>query len=403
MQLHALCLARAGARVRLVGHAGVPLIPELEAEPHVRVHRVAPPRAHRAGRSLARLAAVAFRVAGEAAALGRALVRAGPADLVLVQAPPALPALALAALAARARGARWVIDWHNEGDALLSLSLGEEHPAVGWHRRAERRLANRAQGHLCVSEALAKRLASRGLVAHVVRDAPLGTRPALEGQARMRTRRALLGQAGLPEHLAALPWAVCPGSHGRDDALDVLLGAAARLPSGASKRAEALIWVTGVGPGRAAFERELASAPASRLRIETAFFPVPDYRALLRASDLGICLHRSASGCDLPMKLAEMRGASLPPLTFDYGSCLDEVLPPGAPRIGDADALAVELERSLLAGDASRQRRAAFSQAFSGATASGFEDAWRRTALPLLDPTAAVDAADSGAPAPAAG
>ncbi|HWA84721.1 MAG TPA: hypothetical protein VG710_00745, partial [Opitutus sp.] len=47
-------------------------------------------------------------------------------------------------------------------------------------------------------------------------------------------------------------------------------------------------------------------------------------------ADAGLCLHASSSGLDLPMKLADMRGAGLPALVFDYGEVLREVFEAGA-------------------------------------------------------------------------
>ena len=44
-------------------------------------------------------------------------------------------------------------------------------------------------------------------------------------------------------------------------------------------------------------------------------------------AELGLCLHRSASGVDLPIKLAEMRGCAVPAVVLDYGDVLREVVP----------------------------------------------------------------------------
>ena len=50
---------------------------------------------------------------------------------------------------------RLVIDWHNLGFTMLSLRLGDSHPAVWAARAYEAFFARRAHGHLCVTRAMA--------------------------------------------------------------------------------------------------------------------------------------------------------------------------------------------------------------------------------------------------------
>ena len=71
----------------------------------------------------------------------------------------------------------------------------------------------------------------------------------------------------------------------------------------------------------------------------------------MAAADLGICCHTSASGLDLPMKIADMFGAGIPVCAFDYGPCLRELVHPGVNGVlfTTAEDCCAQLE-GLLAG-----------------------------------------------------
>jgi len=302
---HARALLARGWHVALAGYDENPLPAELRENPAVSVVPLRP-----GGRALLRLAqAISSRCW----------------TAILIQNPPGFPALAVAALLAPP-GARLALDWHNLGGTLLALRATARRRWAWLYSWCEGLASAAADDHWAVSAALARAVRRGG--ASVIYDQPSQSFCAAAVSSEDRSvwwRRILPGQ---PVPSAQL-WVAAPSSWGPDEDHGALLGAARSaqqnrdhwnaLPSIA-------IIATGKGPGQAEFARAAMEFADGPIALRTAWIPAEAYPAFLGHADLGVCLHRSSSGLDLPMKLADFRGAGLPALVCDYGPVLEEIL-----------------------------------------------------------------------------
>ena len=333
MQYHALALAAAHVDVDLVGYEGTPLPARVRDEPGISVHRIEASTLRKgrgAGVTYVLLAVVdSLRLSFR---LWRTLRTLHRPDVVLVQNPQAFPTVAVASLCLHRRGVRFVLDWHNLGYTFLRRRLGRWHPVVRLARWFERRDARRADQHLTVSRGLAGFLETRFGVstAHVLYDRPVSALAPMGRPERERFRQAIFGRLGV---VGAAGLIICPSSWTEEEDFDLLVDAARRLDErirgweagGEGRRfTQIIVLVTGDGERRAQFERRFAGLPARRVHLRTRWLEQEEYHRVVGSADLGLCLHRSSSGLDIPMKVADLFGAGVPVCALDYGACLAE-------------------------------------------------------------------------------
>jgi beta-1,4-mannosyltransferase len=401
MRYHAQALAAHGVDVDLVGFEGTPLPRAITEAARITVHRIAPLRLRLRGdlTGSSYAAAGLFDALRVGFRLWRALATLKRPDLVLVQNPPAFPTLVVSWFSLRRRGVRFVIDWHNLGYTLLQLRLGQWHPAVRLARWFERRDARRVDANLAVSRGLAMFLESRFDVkqAQVLYDRPASAFVPIERVDRERFRQALLARLGI--RASTVGFIVCPTSWTEDEDFDLAIEAVTHLEerirgweAGSSDRRfpELVILVTGDGARRAEFERRFAGLPARRIQLRARFLEPDDYPLVVGTADLGLCLHRSSSGLDIPMKIADLFGAGVPVCALDYGACLAERV-----RHGDngllfstgrqlADVL-FDLFETFPTDQRTLDRLRTGARKFARPT---WEEGWIREAKPVLLPNA---------------
>lgn len=125
--------------------------------------------------------------------------------------------------------------------------------------------------------------------------------------------------------------------------------------------------VTGKGPLKQKYMEEVNEMQKSWdwVRCISLWLEAEDYPVLLGAADLGVSLHSSSSGLDLPMKIVDMFGCGLPVCALNF-KCLDELVKHGKNGVifHDAGELAEQLE-DLFKGFPSSQKLSALSLSLS--------------------------------------
>jgi beta-1,4-mannosyltransferase len=341
MQYHALALADSIADVDLIGYGGSAPLRTVLDHPHIQCHSLQD--ADFAGRhALPRLLflAVAFlRMLWHGFRLLWLLLwTVRRPHYIVVQTPPPFPTLLVAWIAARLRNSQLVIDWHNFGYSMLALTVGPRHFSVRLATLYERTLGRTADIHLAVSQSMREELRRcwgfRKVT--VLPDYPAKHFAPTPPSARRELFRRLQEQRVLPVGayvaddsrrpallLSATSWTA-------DEDFTLLLDALALWDAALRKRlasrAEpfAVVFLTGRGPLRESYEARIRQLGLHMVAIHTLWVSAEDYPLLLGSVDLGLCLHRSSSGFDLPLKVADMFGSGLPVCAMDYGPCLAE-------------------------------------------------------------------------------
>lgn len=361
MQYHALSIANHGGTVDLVGYV------ESEINPDVRGHRlinVVPlvPSPFQTGNRLLFLLYGPLKVLWQFQTLYHALgYRTKAARWMLVQNPPSIPTLAVAQLICFFRNTRLIVDWHNFGYSILALRLGPHHPFVKLSESYEGFLAKGANAHFAVTNAMCRVLHEKwGLDALPLHDRPTELFQPLSDEQKisfLKTRPELKDQK---VDLQARSWRLIVSSTSwtPDEDFSTLLDALVRYAT-ARKDDDKLpnLWVviTGKGPQQEYYKSRIRQlvheGKLENIIINTAFLPIADYARLLGSADLGVCLHKSSSGVDLPMKVVDMFGTGLPVVGIKFPAW-SELVKEGENGLGFEDAKGLaQILRDLFGGD----------------------------------------------------
>ena len=119
--------------------------------------------------------------------------------------------------------------------------------------------------------------------------------------------------------------------------------------------------------------------------IKDSWLKYEDYPLLLGSADLGICLHTSSSGLDLPMKVVDMFGAGLPVCATAF-PCLSELVQDSVNGFvfHSEKELAQQIEELLHAFPSDNTRLEQLRNGVAEFQKKRWEDNWRENAKPIL-------------------
>lgn len=234
---------------------------------------------------------------------------------------------------------------------MLAMKLGDFHPLVLASKWYERKLCRSATAHFTVTHAMRRVLHEDfDLKANVL---PLHDRPASQFQPlHAAARTAFLSTLDDTKSYAdsiltcSSRLLVSSTSWTPDEDFSVLLEALTIYSEKATTTHPQLpvivAIITGKGPEKEKYllqiEKLKNEGKLEMVLIKTAWLSLQDYASLLASADLGVSLHTSSSGVDLPMKVVDMFGAGLPVLGWNKFEAWPELVIEGKNGLGFADA-----------------------------------------------------------------
>lgn len=268
-------------------------------------------------------------------------------EFLILQNPPGIPAIYICSVVCFLRRSKLVIDWHNYGYTILEVNKRNK-IIVKLAKFYEKLYSQCGYLHFCVSDAMKRHLkAEMGVEAVTLPDRAIKNvfqtlclRESHELFKRYEVTRNILT---MEDENRVVRWKpnrpilmLSSTSWTPDEDFDLLLESFIKAEQRLVERVESwsihlavpkrvLFLITGRGPMKDAFMKKVDEADLRVFMVRSIWLDSDDYPKLLGSADLGVCLHYSSSGFDLPMKVVDMFSAGLPVAAYYYETILELV------------------------------------------------------------------------------
>ncbi|XP_066913901.1 chitobiosyldiphosphodolichol beta-mannosyltransferase-like [Clytia hemisphaerica] len=266
----------------------------------------------------------------------------------LIQNPPTIPSLMIVSAISCLRGAIMITDWHNYGYTILSMNVkSEKHFLVKFAKWFEGFFGYFSHQNICVTKAMQVDLQSKWKVeASVLYDKPPEHFKEVNHDEKARLFQKLIHAKCFDDYKTHPLWnsieslaskdasqkklkvIISSTSWTEDEDFSILLDALIRFEKEIATNSalpNLVCIITGKGPQKEFYKSKINKLNFQNIAIITPWLEADDYPTVVGSGDLGICLHLSSSGLDLPMKVVDMFGCCLPVCAVAF-PCLDELV-----------------------------------------------------------------------------
>ena len=251
---------------------------------------------------------------------------------IMIQNPPSLQVLAALTLLKFISNKFIVLDWHNLGYTILQTRT--DGTIIEVYKKLEYTLAKVADVNLAVSLEMKNFLNANWELnnVHVLYDYPPELFKSFNESERNAFWQTLsqYRECAIVENIniEGVLKIVTGTSYTPDEDIFMLLDALHMLDDYLSRTVgtQVVCFITGKGPMRLQIEMRIKSLALKHIVICCVWLKYTDYPKLLASCDVGISLHSSSSGLDLPMKIWDMFGCGLPVFALDYRALPELVL-----------------------------------------------------------------------------